>query len=516
MGNPYCPRDIVRNCSPTWSQSLRRLRTIIICDSSDKTNRLRLLLAAAAFSVAAPTGAATHEYRVSVDAGMQRMQVEAVFAEPVTRISARSRDAGDYLSAVRDCSEANGNGDQRRIRIRNRRMLLPDFGITCLSYAVNLQRAAGRDRRNAALADSNIIVSPTNWLWRPEISGDDEIRVRFDLPQSVQVSVPWRAIDGQAHSFRLGNSPESSEAFAAFGQFEFRETQIGDASLRITMMLPDRKSRFDPDFESLFEWVVDTARGVSLPYGRLPNTDLSVVIVPIGNQGWGDKAVTFGRVVRDGGETVELFVNMARPIEEFYDNWTATHEFSHLLLPFIRDDHRWISEGFASYYQNVLMARTGRYTEERAWRKIWEGFERGRNSRPEMSMNEAAEARGWATIMKIYWSGAAIALMADVELRQRSGGSETLDSVLGRLQLCCVPSDRTWSGTELFRQLDALIDEPLFMPLYRRYANTAGFPDAHALLEQLGVDYARRRARLSDRAELADIRRQIMQEPQQH
>ena len=306
-------------------------------------------------------------------------------------------------------------------------------------------------------------------------------------------------------TYRLVDSPQSSTAFAAFGQFDYRETTIAGARLRVTMLQTKRKADFDP----LYKWVRDTAATVALAYGRFPNPDVSVVLIPVGDRGWGSDAVTFGRVVRDGGETVELFVNPARPIEEFYDDWTATHEFSHLMLPYIGERHRWVSEGFASYYQNVLMARAGRYTEERAWQKLWEGFDRGMQSRPEMSMNEAADRGGRATIMKIYWSGAAIALMADVELRRRSDGMESLDTVLSRLQLCCVPSDRRWSGPELFEQLDRLVDEPLFMPLYERYANTAGFPEAHGLLEQLGVTYTWRGARLDDDAEFSRIRTDI-------
>ena len=115
--------------------------------------------------------------------------------------------------------------------------------------------------------------------------------------------------------------------------------------------------------------------------------------------------------------------------------------------------------------------------------------------------------------MKIYWSGAAIALLADVELRQRSNGEESLDSVLGKLQECCLPSDRTWSGTELFGKLDTLIDEPVFMPLYRRYANTTGFPDVRPLLDSLGVEVEDGEVQLRARAQLATIRSSIMRKP---
>ncbi len=457
----------------------------------------------ALFASVASANASTHEYVVTVASDMRHMQVEAAFGTPVNNIAARSRDAGDFLSNVSNCD------NDAPIRIRNRRMLLPDDGLSCLRYSVDLKRAASRERRNGLLSKSNFIVSPAAWLWRPDISNDDAIIIRFELPEKTDVSVPWAAVAGEANTYRLVDSPETSTAFAAFGQLQYRELEIPGARLRVTIM----QSRETIEVDPLYDWVRDTALTVNLAYGRFPNPEASVVLFPA-DRAWsqGD-AVTFGRVVRDGGETVELFVNPTKPIVEFYDSWTATHEFSHLMMPYVSEEHRWISEGFASYYQNVLMARAGRYTEQRAWQKLWEGFERGRQSRPEMSMNEAAR-EGWrGATMKIYWSGAAIALMADIELRRRSNGEESLDAVLSRLQDCCLPSDHSWSGIEFFKKLDSLVDAPVFMPLYKRYANTAGFPEVRLLLEELGVEYERGQVRLRDNAVAADVRTAIMQTP---
>ncbi len=466
-----------------------------------------MLLAAAATLCGATTASAlTHEYVVTVDADMRRMQVEAKFGTRIERIAARSRDAGRFLSDVHNCSSKS----DEPIRIRNRRMLLPRDGLSCLRYSVNLEKAATAEQRNALLSDANIIVSPAAWFWRPELHGSDEIVVRFELPDSVNVSVPWNAVAGETNTYQFRNSPESSTAFAAFGQFQFVETDIPGAALRITLMQP----RDEIQSADIVQWVRETAQNVSLAYGRFPNPSTSVVILPVGGgRSWSDSPVPFGRVVRDGGETVELFVNQSRPIDEFYDDWTATHEFSHLMLPYISSRHRWVSEGFASYYQNILLARANRYTEERAWQKLWDGFERGRQSRPEMSPNEAARGGIRAATMKIYWSGAAIALMADVELRQRSDGEESLDTVLDKLQQCCLPSERTWSGTELFGKLDTFIDEPVFMPLYRHYANTTGFPDVRPTLNRLGVEVEDGEVVLQRRAPLATIRSAIMRKP---
>ncbi|MFQ5610094.1 MAG: hypothetical protein ACE5F8_07475, partial [Woeseiaceae bacterium] len=138
---------------------------------------------------------------------------------------------------------------------------------------------------------------------------------------------------------------------------------------------------------------------------------------------------------------------------------------------------------------------------------------RGRSSRPEMSPNQAARGGIRTALMKIYWSGAAIALMADVELRERSSGKESLDAVLDRYQECCLPSDKTWTAPELFAKLDSLVDEPVFMPLYRRYADTAGFPDVRPVLMRLGVDVSGRRVKFTARAELEDIRDDLTAAP---
>lgn len=245
----------------------------------------------------------------------------------------------------------------------------------------------------------------------------------------------------------------------------------------------------DAKEKQLTTWINDVTNSVAGVYGRFPNPDARVVVLPARFRGWdSDSPVPFGRVTRWDGETIELYVDASRPISEFYADWTATHEFSHLMLPYLNKQGRWISEGFATYYQNILMARSGNYTPEFAWQRLAEGFDRGRESRPDLSPNDAADDGIRAARMKIYWSGAAIALMADVELRRRSGGNESLDSVLGELQLCCLPSERTWSGRRLFERLDSFIEEPLFMPLYRRYANTTGYPDPAELLQKLGVN----------------------------
>lgn len=456
-----------------------------------------------AASFSAPAVGA-HQYTVDVDAELRRLHVTAHFATPVDAVRARHRSAGRFLMDATECE--TGLALERR----GRELSAPRGALSCMSYSVDLRDAASAERRNANLAPDNIVVSPAVWLWQPASDATARIIVRFRPQDGVDVAVPWLATGRDEHTYEIPPSPRSARAPAAFGRFVQVRERPADGIPRIALL----RSRDDIDTAAILDWIRDTARNASLAYGRFPNPGAHVVVLPVVSNGArSDSPVPFGRVVRDGGESIELFIDASRPIGDFYDDWTATHEFSHLMLPFLRPADRWVSEGFAQYYQNVLLARAGRYDVGRAWQKLYEGFERGRESRPELSPNEASRRGVGAATMKIYWSGAILALMADVELRERSGGSESLDVVLDRLQRCCLPAPERWTGTQLLAKLDSLVDEPVFMPLYRRYADAPGFPDTDPLFQRLGIVVEDGRVKLRDDAELADIRIAITRMP---
>lgn len=466
------------------------MRTIIIY-------KMVAIVLVSVATAAANADPAMHRYVVRVDKNLQLMQVEAQFSRNIGALAARDRNASRYLQNARLC-ESN-----EPLTRRGRRLVLPDGDATCIRYEVNLEQAAKAERRNATLASTNIIVSPASWFWRPTTTRDRNITVHFEIDDALSAILPWQPVSGQADTYALVPSPQVSTAPAMFGDFDYHEIRIPGAVLRISLL----KSRHDYEPREIVQWIADTAKNVTLVYGQFPNPSPSIIVLPVGESRWSDSPVPFGRVVRDGGETIELFVNEAKPIDQFYDDWTATHEFSHLLLPYVSARQRWISEGFAQYYQNLLLARAGQYTEQRAWRKLYEGFERGRKTSPDMTPNEAAVGDRRASTMKIYWTGAALALLADVELRRRSDGKQSLDTVLRQLKRCCLPADERWSGTKLFTQLDSFLEKPVFMPLYRQHADTPGFPEVRPLLRRLGVAVGNDAIRLDQDAELAPLRR---------
>jgi hypothetical protein len=468
---------------------------MIIINKFSTVVRLSVLLTVCAGGSA---NADVHEYTVRVDGNLEAMRVVARFASPVRELRVRSREGGRFLLRASDCDTG------QTLARRGRHLELPPGGVVCVDYVVDLAAAAADERRNDTLAHDNVVVAPAVWLWRPPVRDGARIELHFESDDGTRASLPWPL--RQDGRYEMHATPRNAQAMAAFGRFEYFRRELPGSTLRIAIMQP--RGRIDSG--ALADWVHETAGNVCLAYGRFPNPSPHVVVLPVGRSGWSDASpVPYGRVVRDGGEAIELFVDERRPIEDFHDDWTATHELSHLMLPLVNRHHRWITEGFAQYYQNVLLTRAGQYDERRAWQKLYEGFERGRSSRPELSPNEAGSAGARAATMKIYWSGAILALKADVELRRRSNGHDSLDAALDRLQRCCLPSPRSWTGVELLQKLDTLVAEPVFMPLYRRYADATGFPAFEKTLEELGVIVDRGRVTLDDGAELAAIRRTI-------
>jgi hypothetical protein len=471
------------------------LRTIIIHKQS--VSAIVLFRLSVPLFLACNVANAAHRYTVAIDADYTTMTVEAHFDRAIDSISARSRHAGNYLRNALDCTS------KQPLRSHSQRLVLPAAGIRCLRYSVDLRGAAQHDRFASILNDRNLAASPTLWLWRPRLLAGDEIFVTFALADDGQVFVPWQRLNAARTEYRLTASPQSGAAIALFGDFEQTVERLDGATLNIALLSTGE----EVDLQTFVPWVRATARNVMASYGRFPNPNTSVVLIATGGRSWGsDKAVSFGQLVRDGGETIELMINQHRPVSEFYKEWTPTHEFSHLMLPYVNRDQRWIPEGFAQYYQNVLLARAGQYSPQDAWQRIYSGLERGRESAPGISPNDAASGRMRGTRMKIYWSGAALALMADVELRRRSKGAESLDTVLGQLQSCCLPSAASWSGEELFGKLDEFLQQPLFMDLYRQYADADGFPDARPLLARLGIGMQDGHLALQPDAELAYVR----------
>jgi predicted metalloprotease with PDZ domain len=113
--------------------------------------------------------------------------------------------------------------------------------------------------------------------------------------------------------------------------------------------------------------------------------------------------------------------------------------------------------------------------------------------------------------MRVYWSGTAIAMLADIRLRQISNGTQSLDTALAALNECCMDTQRKWRARELFTRLDELTQTTVFSGLYDEHVESTRFPDLSDAYGELGlVPAGRRSVSLSNDAPLAGLRDAIM------
>jgi hypothetical protein len=101
-------------------------------------------------------------------------------------------------------------------------------------------------------------------------------------------------------------------------------------------------------------WVERAATAVTAFYGRFPVPDVRIVVSRIDGRGISG--------TQYGGRLIRLRLGTEVPSEKLVSDWTATHEIFHLGFPDVDDQHLWMEEGMATYFEPIARARAGLMT----------------------------------------------------------------------------------------------------------------------------------------------------------
>jgi predicted metalloprotease with PDZ domain len=182
-------------------------------------------------------------------------------------------------------------------------------------------------------------------------------------------------------------------------------------------------------------------------------------------------------VRRGGGSSILLLPSPDATAAELEADWVAIHELSHLWLPPVQPSDRWISEGIATYLQEVLRARCGLQSRERAWTRLQEGFERGRRSGTGLQLaSESRYMNRTGAYHRVYWAGAAFALETDVRLRENSNGQVTLLRAINDAQRVWGAEARPVGASVLLKTLQEASGASFIEGLGEKYAVSSDFP----------------------------------------
>jgi len=456
-------------------------------------------------------------YSVSFDAQSQSAAVRLCLAHDYAKV-AFAADSGWATRFISDVKRVHaGPSNAAKIESDDNGWHAADWRAgECLSWRADLRAIAQEHKPDVGWQmGEDFIAAPQLWLLRPDAQASAEADLRIDLPEGWSISAPWRELgrDGKSIRFRIPNTPSDWSAAVAFGRFTEERIALPGGALRLTVLHgADAGER-----AKLRAWLERVSRAVLSAYGRLPLPEVQVLVIPVGQLGRGSRdedraqAVHFGQSIRGQGNALELLVDPTRPAAEFADDWTAVHELSHLMHPYLGDRGTWLAEGLATYYQNVLRARSGMLTAPQAWDRLYQGFKRGAKAPSDETLEQiASNMHRSHAYQRVYWAGAAYWLAVDRDLRRASGGAMNLETALARFRDCCLPAYAEWKPEDFVARLDALAGSDVFAPRYREFAAMRQFPDWEKLYAELGIRDGGEHLAFAADAKDAAIREAIM------
>lgn len=296
-------------------------------------------------------------------------------------------------------------------------------------------------------------------------------------------------------------------AIPSLGQERYQETLLrGDRKLDVSI-----SAEFKPAQRmQLIAWINFISGALADVYGHWPRHEWKVSISPAAAAD--SDPIPWAQVHRDTINRVEFYTAPRATTEELKRAWTGYHELAHLLIPYQGWGETWFSEGLASYYQNILQARSGILTEQQTWQNLYEGFMRGRadsqfDGQALASVSGSMREKGG--FMRVYWSGAWYFLTIDSRLRQQSGGKITLDLALQKLNDCC--ADDRLSVSRMVTKLDEMNEVLLFQPLYEQVKASTQMPAFEKTFASLGVTVVDGTVHLQQEGPGARLRQQVIQ-----
>jgi hypothetical protein len=463
---------------------------------------LLLLLACGAAPAAAARGPGW-DYEVRFDEGLKRAHVRLCFRRFLPkRLVLGHADAHGAI----DLTPVAGSAALTRRPDGTSYVPVGLRAGGCLAWSVDLDALvrAGAWRKPASRVGRDLVVAPGALLLRPALwSARMDVTVRIVLPEGFRPAVPWTPMR-EAGRYRLDAYALRLESTVAFGRFAVELLDVGGATLDVAVLdAPHRATR-----AGIRTWLTKAAGAVAHMSGRFPVRRALVLVHPVPAR---HPPVIFGMAMRGGGPHVRLLLSSAAEDAELVGEWVGVHELTHLGMPWNYDTDAWFQEGFATYYQEIRRGRAGLLSEQEVWQNLHDGFGRGRRSGGERTLS--AESRAMHehhTYHRVYWAGAATALLLDVELRRRFPQRWCLDDLMQFWdQLHGGTRGGPATGVQLMHAADRRIGQPLCVPLARAQLERTDFPELARLYGELGVRVASGRVVLNEEAPLAALRQAL-------
>ncbi len=274
------------------------------------------------------------------------------------------------------------------------------------------------------------------------------------------------------------------------------QLQIGRGKIEVAFSSPPTEAQR----KLALDWVSSSARAVTVYYEQFPVAHVRIQVRFFDGHG-----VRSGQTFGWNGAFIKIAVGRSSTATDFVRDWMMTHEMVHLAFPSIAERHHWIEEGLATYVESVARAQAGDLTPEKAWGDLVDGLPQGLPQNGDRGLDFTPT---WG---RTYWGGALYCLLADIEIRKRTGNRKGLEHALRAIIKAGGTIESEWELTRALEIGDLAIGVPVLSELYSKMKSAPAPVDLDALWKELGVKRQGDETEFNDAALLASIRKAITQ-----
>ncbi|MBL8632329.1 MAG: hypothetical protein JNM40_03835 [Myxococcales bacterium] len=329
----------------------------------------------------------------------------------------------------------------------------------------------------------------------PKETPSPTIEVEFALASGLHLTAPWLRLPGPALRFRLDAAQYDGGSYITVGNFR----SLGSIALphaSVELFLIGQAKASD---QALRTWIEQAARLSDDFYGELMPASVHIVLFAMSGH---SRPGVFGTVMRPMRPSLVIFFGADAAQLSLHDDWLAPHEIFHIGNPLLKYKIPWLAEGATTYYQDVLRGRSRALSVEETWSDLWDGFYRHCQTDGPSLRTESEQLRRTHRYSRVYWGGACMLALVDIEIRIRSKGKRSLDDVLRELR-----------KKSLVQPLDeddviSALEHATTKGLLTRYLDMPGKLPVREVLRSIGVEpISPDRVQLRDDAPFASIRR---------
>jgi len=168
------------------------------------TTNIRFLLFFIFCAVCFETQANGHKYTLSFSEKLDSVSVRIELSKKQSSLLAHDSYSNLFIDRPKDCDS------QDSLSFHESRIYL-DTNTRCIKYTMRL--VPKTDRRILRTTSNTVVSKLTQWLFLPNLSNHDTIKVDVDIPSNVNFSVPWKKLNNQPLTYEINHLPSRIQLF---------------------------------------------------------------------------------------------------------------------------------------------------------------------------------------------------------------------------------------------------------------------------------------------------------------